>query len=291
MSVPFSEQPASIRHRVLVVMALSVLGISASGVLVRLMEGIGPWTLAGWRTLGTALLLSPAIVAHRSRMSRADVRATVLAGVFLGLHFGFWFWSLSLTTVMRSTVLVALVPVWTGLIEWGLGWGRPSGRFWIGVGLAAAGVAWMQGQSWAGGNWQGDALALLGGVLWAGYFLIGRSVRQRVPVTAYMGVVCAAAAAMLLPAAAVLDPPLVGFSTQTWVLVGLAVLGPQLLGHQGANYAVKYLPASTVSTAMLLEPLGATALAWVVLGEAVPARAFLGAAVVMAGVLVATRKR
>ena len=54
---------------------------------------------------------------------------------------------------------------------------------------------------------------------------------------------------------------------------------------------MKYLPASTVSTAMLLEPLGATALAWVVLGEAVPTHAFLGAAVVMAGVLVATRKR
>lgn len=148
----------------------------------------------------------------------------------------------------------------------------------------------MQGESWAGGNWQGDALALLGGVLWAGYFLIGRSVRQRVPVTAYMGLVCAAAAAMLLPAAALLDPPLIGFSTETWVLVGLAVLGPQLLGHQGANYAVKYLPASTVSTAMLLEPLGATALAWVILGETVPHAAFWGAACVMVGVVIATRK-
>ena len=39
------------------------------------------------------------------------------------------------------------------------------------------------------------------------------------------------------------------------------------------------------------DALGATALAWVVLGEAVPTHAFLGAAVVMAGVLVATRKR
>ena len=98
------ETSPATRRRVMVVLSLAVLGISSSAVLVRGMEGIGPVTIAGWRCLGSALLLSPGIAAAWSALSRRDLAWTGVAGAFLGLHFAVWFASLSHTTVMPRAI-------------------------------------------------------------------------------------------------------------------------------------------------------------------------------------------
>jgi len=284
------QTPAGTRRLVVLVLVLAVLGISSSAVLVRFMEGIGPIALAAWRCLGTAILLAPGIALEwRKGVSGSDLRWSALAGLFLGLHFALWFASLSYTTVMRSTVLVALVPVWTGLLEWALMGVRPPRPFWIGVVLAVAGVALMTGGDLSGGAATGDLLALVGGVLWSLYFLVGRRVRQRVGITGYMGLVCGASTALLFPSALAWGEPLVGFSGFTWLLIAGAIAGPQLLGHQGATFAVKYLPATVVSTVMLLEPVGATVLAVLLIGEVPTATAAMGGLIVVSGVVLATR--
>ena len=148
----------------------------------------------------------------------------------------------------------------------------------------------MTGGDFRGGALTGDLLATAGAILWALYFIIGRDVRQRVEITAYMGLVCLAAAVLLLPLALLIADPLTGFSSWTWGLIGLAIAGPQLIGHQGTNYAVRYLPATVVSTVMLLEPVGASALAALLLGEIPTPLAAFGALIVMTGVVVATRQ-
>ena len=283
------DTPPEVRRRVVIVLGLAVLGISSSAVLIRFMEDIGPITLAAWRCLGSALILSPGIGLSYAKLDRRDLGMTTAAGFLLGLHFAVWFASLSYTTVMRSTVLVALVPVWTGLLEWGVLGRRPTRAFWLGTTVALMGVGLMTGGDFSGGALIGDLLATVGGVLWALYFILGRQVRQRVEITAYMGLVCAAAALLLFPLALVWGEALVGFTEATWGLVLLAIIGPQLIGHQGTNYAVKYLPATVVSTTMLLEPVGATLLAMLLLGEMPGAVACVGGLVVMAGVGLATR--
>jgi drug/metabolite transporter (DMT)-like permease len=234
-------------------------------------------------------VLGPGIALSINKLNRRDLGMTAAAGALLGLHFAVWFASLSYTTVMRSTVLVALVPVWTGVLEWAVLGRRPTGGFWLGTSVALAGVALMTGGDFSGGALIGDLLAAVGGVLWSLYFILGRQVRQRVEITAYMGLVCLAAAALLFPLAVVWGDPLSGFTGATWGLIALAIAGPQLIGHQGTNYAVKYLPATVVSTTMLLEPVGATLLAVVFLGEMPGPMAALGGLVVVAGVRLATR--
>ena len=101
-------QPA-VRVRVTIVLVLAVLGISSSAVLVRLMDA-SPIAIAAWRCLFAAILLAPGLPAARN-ISRRDLAWIALAGVFLGWHFASWFASLDGTSVLRSTVLVALVPV------------------------------------------------------------------------------------------------------------------------------------------------------------------------------------
>ena len=78
-----------------------------------------------------------------------------------------------------------------------------------------------------------------------------------------------------------------GFSTTTWLCIAGLVLGPQLIGHNGLNYALRWFPAATISALTLLEPLGATALAMVVLGEHPTGWTLFGAAISLVGVTLA----
>src|SRR5919197_833064 len=101
----------------------------------------------------------------------------------------------------------------------------------------------------------GDTLAFAGAAMIAGYLLLGRVARRRLPVATYATWVYGIAAAALLPAC---------------LLAGVS--------------------ATVVAVVTLIEPVGATLLAWLLFRE-LPATAFwLGAPLVLAGVwLAATR--
>jgi len=277
------------RTTVVVVLVAAVLGISTSAVLVKRMEA-GPVAVAAWRCLGAALLLLPATVAEARKISPAEALRLTGAGAALAGHFVVWFASLQHTTVLRSTLLVCTTPVWAAAID--AVWTRTlPRRAWVaGLAVALPGVGLMTtGGSAGDATLLGDGLAVLGAVLAAIYLRLGQSVRQQLGASAAMGAMCAVAAAAVLLTAGATGTQLVGWSWETWALIAGAVLGPQLVGHQGFTYAVRWVPASTVALVVLLEPVGAALLAVIVLGEVPPAMAWVGAALVLLGVGVATR--
>ena len=278
------------------VLAIAVSAISAAAVLVRLAPDASPVALAFWRTAAVALLLAPSLLRPTAReelraLPRSQAALMVLAGVFLAGHFWTWFASLQHTTVLRSTLLVCLSPLWAGIIGWIWLGERPSRGFFGGIAAAVLGVGVMSGGVATGGDWMGDLLALVGGLLAAVYLTVGRKVRARVSIAPYGAIVCGCCALSLLPAAAATGAPLLGFSTGTWLAIAGMALGPQLLGHIGLNYAVRFLPAATVTAVVLLEPVGAAALGALVLGELPAAREWAGAGVVLVGVALATWPR
>ena len=118
----------------------------------------------------------------------------------------------------------------------------------------------------------------------AGYYIAGRSLRERLSILGYVAPVYGAAAVILLTAALATGARLTGFDAQVYGwLVLLAVL-PQLLGHSSLNWSLGYLPATIVATAVMAEPIGASVLAWAVLDEAPPVTTAAGGALVLAGV-------
>jgi len=216
----------------------------------------------------------------------------VLAGLCLALHFWAWFASLQHTTVMRSTVLVCLTPVWAGLIGWATGQDRPRPMFWGGITIALLGVVGMSGATGHGADPSaslfGDGLALLGGMLAAAYLTIGRRVRQGTGIGPYGAMVTGACALWLLPAAAATGAQLIPPHTTAWLVLAAMAFGPQLMGHIGFNYAVRYVSAAVVGAVVLLEPVGATVLATLVLDEWPTVIETIGAVAIVIGVLVAT---
>lgn len=274
-------------RRVAFILAIAVLAVSSAGVLVRLAEGVHPLVVAFWRVAVVALLFLPLL----RRFGPRDLGLALLAGGLLAFHFWTWFASLSYVTVLRSTVLVCLTPIWSGLLEAVVLREPPRRRFWVGVAVALAGVVGMSGGALQGGWSRGDLLALGGGWLASAYLVVGRTARRRVDMGTWGALLCMATAAWLLVFALAVGAPLTGFSPQSWAaMVGLA-LGPQLTGHMGFNYAVRYVPAALVGAVTLLEPVGGALLAALILHEIPGFTEMVGGAVILAGVYVAVARR
>ena len=282
-------------HRVSIVLFLSIAAISTAAVLVRLVPEMHPIAIAFWRTAIVAGLLGPTWMMKGTIRPKGRQHAwTILAGLCLALHFWTWFASLQMTSVVRSTVLVCLTPVWAGLLAWIAFSEPPKRRFWTGIAGAMVGVCCMAfGDTDAEmtTQWQGDALALAGGILSASYLTIGRAVRPHVDWGPYGAMVCASCAGWLSLFAAVTGAPLAVLGPNGWWVMAAMALGPQFLGHIGFTYVVRFIPAYIVGAVILLEPVGATALGVVVLDEWPSSLEVLGATIIVLALIVATVER
>src|SRR2546426_1179729 len=189
-----------------------------------------------------------------------------LSGLLLALHFWSWIASLRFTTVASSVVLVSLKPVFA----WGIAalWLREhpgrAERWGIVLAVLGASLIGLGDARLSLGALSGDALALCGAVTGAGYYVIGRRVRQTVGIWRYATVVYAVAAAALALFALARTTPLVGFARRDWAVFGAMAAGPMLVGHTGMNYALRHFRATTVNVAALGEPVGASVIAWLV---------------------------
>src|SRR6266705_5160378 len=260
----------------LLVLILAVLATTYAGPIVRL-AAAPALAIAFWRlTLVLPVTGGLAVwegstehgAANRSVLLRApfSVLLMVLSGLLLALHFWTWIASLRFTTVASSVVLVSLKPVFA----WGIAaaWLREHptrAEAWgialavIGASLIGVGDARLSSRALGG-----DVLALLGALTGAGYYVIGRRVRQTVGIWRYATAVYAVAAAVLALLALARSMPLVGFAGRDWTVFGAMAAGPMLIGHTGMNYALRHFRATTVNVAALGEPVGATLLAWIV---------------------------
>ncbi|MDS0259079.1 DMT family transporter [Haloarcula sp. S1CR25-12] len=281
-------------------LAVAVAAVSTGAVLVRLSDA--PSTVAAfYRVLFTTLPIVPlAVWRYRgefARIGRRDLLFATLAGIALAVHFAAWFESLAWTSVAASVTLVQSQPLFVALGAWLLLDERPSVRIAGGILVAVAGMVTMAlGDLLTGvlvgrDPLLGNALALLGAVMAAGYVLAGRSLRQRVSVVPYVVIVYGVCAVVLLVIVLVQGAPLVGYPPREWLLFAGLAVGPGLLGHTLINWALAHLRSSVVSVSLLGEPVGASLLALLVLSEAPTAFTVVGGAVVLVGIAVTATDR
>lgn len=97
---------------------LAMLFVSTSGVLGRYID-LPPAITIGVRSFGAMLLLGIFIKwkGFSFRLERRDVIAIVLSGVFMGLHWITYFYSLKLSNVAIGMLSLFTYPVMTSLLE------------------------------------------------------------------------------------------------------------------------------------------------------------------------------
>ena len=274
-------------------MVVGVVAISTSPILIRL-AAVPALALAFWRCLAGAAVLAPFARRGRAgRLARGDLALLGAAGVFLAAHFALWNASLGLTSVGAATTLVSCTPLFVGIGARFLG-EAPGRRTWAGIALATVGAVVIGvsdalagpvagAQATGASGLLGDVLAFAGAAAVAVYLLIGRVMRQRLPVSTYAASVYGTAAAVLLPACLLTGSSLGGYAAGSWLAVAGVVIGPQLLGHTVFNSLLTSVSATVVSVVLLIEPVGATALAWLLFHELPAAGFWVGAPLVLAG--------
>jgi drug/metabolite transporter (DMT)-like permease len=280
-------------------LAVGVVAVSVSGPLIAY-AAAPALAIAFWRNALALPLLVPATVWRRraevrvlAGPARRDALLCALAGVALAGHLMAWVPSTKMTSVAASTALVTTQPVWVGLIAVALG-RRLSGWTWFGIVAAVVGAVSVTGVDLTLSRTAvfGDLLALLGGVLAAVYTILGERVRATVSTTTYTTICYGVCAAVVLAVCLAFRVPLTGYPPTAWAAIVAVTVGPQLLGHSLFNFALRRVPATTVSVVILLEAPGAALVAWAWLGQVPPLLAVPGLLLLLVGVAtVATRDR
>ena len=271
-------------------LGVAVLFISLSGPMI-VVTAAPVLAIAFWRCLIGSGLTGVWVIARRwsslGALTRRELRLTVIAGVFLGLHFATWIPSLTLTTIAASTALVATQPIWAALIARATGV-RITSRVWIGIAIAFSGVIVLTGVDLSvdPAHLWGDALALVGAVFSAAYVSVAERVRKTVDTSTMTFVLYAVSAVTILPLVFIFGQQLVGFDAQAWALILAVTLGAQLLGHSMMTRVLSSTSATVVSLAILFEMPGATLVAAIWLGQVPPLALLPAAALILAGLVI-----
>ena len=268
--------------------------ISTASILIKLADAPALIIAAYRLGIASAILLPVAAATRRAELqalSPKDFWLSLLSGAFLSAHFIAWIASLQYTSVASSVVLVATNPIFVGLGTVLFLRERLPLLLVLGIALSVlGGMAIGYDDLVLGGQaLYGDLLALLGAIAHSGYLLIGQRVRRKTSALSYITLVYGTAAVLTLTATVMTRTPFTGYSLQTYGMIVLLALGPQLLGHTSYNWALRYVSAAVVAVVILAEPVGATVLAYVILGESITLQKLIGGLLVLAGIYLAVR--
>jgi drug/metabolite transporter (DMT)-like permease len=254
---------------------------STAGVVSRHLEAARSFEVTFWRSAFNALALlvllawlrGPAVLASALKNGG---RALWLSGVCWAVMYTAFMVALTLTTVANVLVTMALGPLFTALLSWGVLGHRLATRTWAAIALAGAGIAWMYGHEVSAGDPQhllGTLVALAVPVAAAVNWTLlqhlkGHEDPPDMLFAVLLGALISALATLPLAlplAASVRDVSLLA-------LLGVFQLAiPCLL----AVAAAKVLPAPEISLLALLEVVFGVLWAWLGAGEA-PSGAVLG---------------
>lgn len=280
----------------LVALLAGAISIAFAPIFVRLSE-LGPSATAFYRLAFALPLLGPWmwVESRRSPSDRPaeprDYLQLAIAGLLFAADLAIWHWSIQFTSVANATLLANFAPVFVALGGWLLFGDRFTTTFVVGMVTAFLGTTLLMGNSLGLSllHLFGDALGVLTAVFYAGYILALSRLRLRFSTATIMtwgGLVTCVA---LLVVALVSGESLVAQTVYGWsVLVALALLS-QVIGQSLIAYALAYLPAAFSSLGLLLQPVAATILAWVIFDEALGAWQGVGGAIVLVGILLARR--
>ena len=262
-----------------IAMVGAVLAISVAAICFRKAQPTHPLVASAIRLGLAALLLAPFTIRAHLR-GTLPWRPALLGALCYAVHFGAWVTSLGLTSVAASVTLVTATPLLLGV--WGAVTGRdaPDRRLWFALALAAVGVTIIGGTDLFTHPDAifGDGLALLGAAAMAGYLGVARRLGPTLDVPAFQGAVVALAALILAATAALQSVPLVAASPRALLWLAVCALVPQIIGHGLLTWALRHRGPAAVGMVTVGEPVGATLLAVLFLGDRVSASTLGGCA-------------
>jgi drug/metabolite transporter (DMT)-like permease len=288
------------------------VGIGFAPVLVRLSEA-GPVSTAFYRLFFALPVLwiwmesvqwgdkksaatEPRTIGETIPSSRLPARASATwlfaaAGFFFAGDLAFWHWSIRLTSVANSTLLTNFAPFLVMIGARILFAERITPALLGGLLVASAGGALLVGASLqvSPEHVWGDLLALVTAVFYAGYLLTIKYLRRSFGTAAIMARSALVTCPLLLLVAWVSGEELYVTTIRGWVVLITLALVSHVGGQSLIAYALAHLRASFSSISLLLQPVVAAILAWIILHEPLGVMQAAGGLVILAGIVIASR--
>ncbi|RBM16347.1 EamA family transporter [Prauserella sp. PE36] len=289
------------RGRGTALLLLASLSFGSSGVIGKpaMLAGLAPEQVATARIgLAAVVLLAGVALVRPSLLRVPKGQWRLLLGYGLlgvaGVQL-FYFISASRIPIGVAILLEFSSPVLVALWVRFVRRVRLPWPMWIGIALALGGLAMV---ARVGEGLRLDAIGLLAGVgaalCSAAYFLLGEhGVANHHPlgmVTWGMVIgavaVCVVSPPWTLPASVLASPAELGpWRPPVWALLLAVALVSTVLAYLAGISSLRHLPVAAASVLALVEPLVATAAAWLLLDEALTWVQLLGAAVLLGGAL------
>ncbi|MEN3379871.1 MAG: hypothetical protein V7604_5226 [Hyphomicrobiales bacterium] len=283
------------RIGVLIAVLSSSFGGTAGAVTRYVIGVIDPVTIAAFRFGIGVLVLLPIALAMRSPLPRGRdwLGVSCLGVMFFAVFFVFYNIAMGFTTAARGALALSTLPLWTMAIAALLGAEPLTARKALGVAIAVGGVgvALLAGLALAPqGAWRGDLIMVAATVCMAFYNVWSRPFIARSSplgfVTASMsaGAICLVAVAAARGGFAVTQT----FSSAQWI----AVIYLGAFGGAAAFFlwvlALRLTTPTRVANTMTVNPIAASLLAVVLVGEPVGWNLVVGLISVGLGIWIAS---
>lgn len=224
---------------------------------------------------------------HR-RLWKVD-RGTLAAGGILGTAlfaaFVFITYGVQRTTASQAGFLISLAVIFVPILTTILRWRLPDKRLTVSITVAVAGLGLLTLQHEMSLH-LGDLLCILAALAYAVYIMLaGKYTPKHDPLT--LGVVQLGTAALWGTASAFLfETPQLPDTPESWAsILGLGILCSGF-GYMLQTFAQRHASPTRTSLIFSLEPLFAAAFAFIFQGELLTLQGYVGAALMLAGVLI-----
>ena len=255
---------------------------------------IEPFTYAFFRYLlaSAALLVIVRIRPKGIAIARPDVWKILLLGLLIiPGNQTLYLWGQSLTAAGHGSIMFATTPIWVFLLSVCYLHEKVIWRRMLGLGMALIGafVIVLSGAVRVGIEYLlGDVIILLSVWSWALYTVLGKPLVEKygaIRITAY-----AISAGSLMYAPFGIYRAIRFDYTQTnlgaWLTVVYMALAMSVIGYIIWYWLLKHMPATRLAVFSNIQPVIATAVAYFALGEVPGTAFFIGAAVVLTGVII-----
>ncbi|MFO0550321.1 MAG: DMT family transporter [Polyangiaceae bacterium] len=275
---------------------LASLAFATASPMSRLARPAHPILIAAGRVALAAILLAAwdlrGLVATVRGLPARTLARTALAGALLAGHFALFQWGLDRTSLTAAVSLVSLEPMAVVLSAWFFFRIVPRAFERIGLLVATAGAIVVAQDAGRGDHTlEGDLYVLGAVVLFGLYVASARGLRSALPALHYAPLVYAAAGvclAIILPLAPTTPTAVVnGLSWTSFAWIAALGIIPTTIGHTLVQTGARTLSPSLLALVCPGETLGSIVIGALLVRRAPSLVEGIGAALIIAGALVA----
>ncbi len=283
-------------------LTISIISVSFAAIFIVSIDAPS-LSIAFYRLLFTTLLILPFVILHKKTrtellsLSKYTFLIMIIIGIILAAHFALWITSLKYTSVASSVLLVTAHPILVGPISHYFYKEKLSIFNSFGIAISLIGVVILIIGNYGLGSltldsFEGNMLAIFGGVAAGLYILGGRKIRKTVSVASYAFVVYSIGTISLLVICFFYNSPIYNLNFKDLQIIFLMAIISGIFGHTLYNWSLKHIRASVASVALLGEPLGSTLLAFILpwINQTPSYFTIIGGAIILVGIYLTARK-